>query len=144
MADIIDFTARRLEKNGPPKAVSLQEVAFDSVDFLLGEWEKHVRKNSLNKYFITSLPSFIDQDTRVNFMKDLTLLSEIEIKLGLSIAVFFPGTIEASQIGWIVRFKVEDQEVFTPDMGSECYARAFAILLYLKVKGTARDLGLLD
>ena len=146
MADIIDFNARRLQQIGgaPAKTVTLQDVAFDAVDFLLGDWEKFARKNRLNDYFKQYFPNFIDADSQVNYMRDLTEVAALEAKIGMASIVFFPGTLEPIQIGWVVRFKLADQEITTPDMASECYARCFALLLYLKVKADAVDLGLIE
>lgn len=147
MADIIDFTAKRKQKAEPapkPAVTSIQDVAFDAVDFLLGDWEKFAKKNRLNDYFKQYFPNFIDADSKVNYMRDLTELATLEGKIGPPIMVFFPGTIEPVQIGWVVRFKIADHEVSTPDMASECYARCFALLLYLKIKADAINLGLIE
>jgi hypothetical protein len=45
---------------------------------------------------------------------------------------------------WVSRFKIAAEEISTPDMSSECHARAFALLLYLRVKARATELGLIQ
>lgn len=143
MAEVIDFTARRQAKNAEQKnAPTILQLTVDAVDFLLGDWEKMARSNRLNDYFKSALPSLIDKETRVNFMSDLTAVSNLELNLDLFPMIFFPGTTREEQIGWVVQFKVGNDMICTPEMASECYARCFGILLYLRVKRAALDLGI--
>lgn len=143
MADVIDFTARLQAKTAAQKiAPTILQLTVDAVDFLLGDWEKMARSNRLNDYFKSSLPSLIDQETRVNFMSDLNEIAKLELKLDLFPMIFFPGTTRQEQLGWVVQFKVDDDTICTPEMASECYARCFGVLLYLKVKRAALDAGI--
>ncbi len=142
MGEIVDFTARRNKKNEASKKLpTLAEITVDAVDFLLGDWERMARGNRLNDYFKAALPSFIDQETRVNFMSDLNEVAKLELKLDLFPMVFFPGTIGKEQLGWVVQYRVGEELVCSPEMASECYARTFGILLYLKVKRDALGVG---
>ena len=144
MSNIIDFTARRLEKASTPiQPQKIIDVVGDAIDFLLGDWEKMARNNRLNDYFKASLPNFIDAGTRVNFMSDLTEVAKLELHFDMRTIVYFPGTYLPEMIGWTVRFKIGDEFICTPDMANECYARCFAILLFLRVKHEALALGLI-
>ena len=141
MANIIDLNSRRPNKSC---SVTLQSIADESIEFLISEWEKFSRKNRLNEYFVQYFPNFVDVDSRVNFMSDLTELAALESTLGRGGSVFAPYALHPQQVGWVSRFKMAAEEISTPDMSSECHARAFALLLYLRVKAKATELGLIQ
>ncbi len=142
MASVIDFAAKRLEKTGcarKPTPVDLDTIITDSIDYLLGDWEKYARKNRLNEFFSQFFPDH-EEKRNTNYLNDLNAISILERKLGLQIIVYSPGTIDPIQVGWVVRFDVYGKQIATPDMSTECHARCFALLLYLKVKANASDL----
>lgn len=114
-----------------------------AIEFLLTDWEKMARNNRLNDYFKSSLPNLVDQNARVNYMGDLNEVAALELNLELFPMVFFPGTTDRKQLGWVVQFFLGKERISTPELASEAYARCFAILLYLKLKRDALEAGLL-
>lgn len=141
MSNVIDFTAHRLREK--KKATTIVELAAKATDFLLSDWEKMARNNRLNDYFRNSLTHSIDPNSKVNFMSDLNEIAALELNLDLYPMVFFPGTMQPKQIGWVVCFLLGKEKIATPDLATEAYARCFAILLYLKLKRDALEAGLL-
>jgi len=146
MADIIDFTSKRKKKVAKELAptVTLRDVAVSTIEGLLDDWERMVRKNQLNEFFVRALPSLIDQKTPVNYMKDLNEVSKLETNLGMVLSIHAPGMLDVEQIGWIVKFKLGDEFIPTPDMAAEIYARTFAILAYISARHTAVSLQLIE
>lgn len=144
MAEVIevDFANRRNKLN-EKSSVSFETIVAESTDFLLGDWERMARNNRLNDYFKQSLPNFIGSDSIVNYMSDLTSVSKLELNFDLYPVVFFPLTLSPDQLGWSVRFKIGSFDACTPPLATECYARCFAILLYLKIKHSAVEAGLM-
>jgi len=139
MAEIIDFIARRNEKLRGAPAVTISELSAQATQFLLGDWEKMARANRLNDYFRQSMPSSVDQFSKINYMNDLNEIAKLELNLDLRPMIFFPGTTHRTQIGWVVQFKLANTTVLTPELASEAYARCFSILLFLRVKRAALD-----
>jgi hypothetical protein len=139
-SNVIDFTAKKIEKQSS-EPMTFETIVLESIDFLLGEWERNVRSNRLNEYFKNSIPSFVEKYSRTNFMSDLTELAKLELNFNYSPIVYTPYTLDPSQFGWMVSLKIGEHRVNTPDMANECYARAFALLMYMKIKGTATMLG---
>ena len=142
MGEVVDFTARRLKEK--PKPVTMEELMAKAIDFLLTDWEKMARNNRLNDYFRQSLPNLIDSGEKTNFMGDLNEVAALELNIELYPMVFFPGTTDRKQLGWIVQFFLgkNNERISTPELASEAYARCFAILLYLKLKRDAIEHGL--
>ena len=140
MGNVIDFTARRLKEQ--PKPVTMEELMANAVDLLLIDWEKMARNNRLNDYFKKSVPQ-VDKDTKTNYMSDLNEIAALELNIELFPMVFFPGTVDRKQLGWIVQFFLGKTRISTPELASETYARCFAILMYLKMKRDAIEAGLL-
>ena len=144
MADIIDFTSKRKQKTKESPKVTFEEVVYDTIDDLLGDWERMARKNKLNEFFIAALPSFIDPQSKQNFMKDLNAIADLEKNLHLMLVIHAPGTIEPQQVGWVVQFTVRETIVSTPDMATEGYARCFAVLAYITIRYNAQAVGLIE
>ena len=145
MANIIDFTAKKKQKDQPiSPSVSMEQVAQDTIEGLIDDWETMARKNKLNAFFISALPSFIDQKTKTNFMSDLNAIASLEKNLNLMLSIRAPGMIEPEQFGWVAQFKIGDYEIDTPDMAAEEYARCFAILSYVTIKYNAQAVGLIE
>jgi len=127
MAEIIKLSDRR-KKEQP----SLQYLIDNAVELTSIEWEKFARLNRLNEYFLQK--AGIWADNSISYMSDLTAISEIEQKLGMSIIVRSPFQ---SNLGWRASFPTKSSMITTPDMPFETYARCFNIILFLKLK---RDL----
>lgn len=141
MGEVVDFTARRLKEQ--PKPATMETLMVKAIEFLLTDWEKMARNNRLNDYFRSSLPNLIDQTARVNFMSDLNEVAALELNLELFPMIFFPGTTDRKQLGWVVQFFLGKERISTPELASEAYARCFAILLYIKLKRDALEARLL-
>jgi hypothetical protein len=144
MADIIDFTSKRKQKTKESPKVTFEEVVYDTIDDLLGDWERMARKNKLNEFFIAALPSFIDPQSKQNFMKDLNAIADLEKNLHLMLIIHAPGTIEPQQVGWVTQFMIGEHLVSTPDMAAEGYARCFGVLTYVTIKYNAQAVGLIE
>lgn len=145
MADIIDFTAKKKQKEQPTApVVSMEQLVQDTIEGLTDDWERMARKNKLNAFFISALPSFIDQKTKTNFMSDLNAIASLEKNMHLMLSIRAPGSIEPEQLGWVAQFRIGDYEIDTPDMAAEEYARCFAILSYVTIKYNAQSVGLIE
>lgn len=139
MGEVVDFTARRLKEHKKP--VTMEELAGKATEFLLTDWEKMARNNRLNDYFSASLPHSTDQNK--NYMGDLNEIASLELNLNVFPMIFFPGTSDRKQLGWVVQFLLGSHRISTPELATEAYARCFSILLYLKLKRDAIEAGLL-
>jgi hypothetical protein len=100
-------------------------------DELMGEWEQVIKVGRINEFFRSKLSSYANSE--VNYINSLDELSKLEIKLGVQPMIFFPETAFKEQLGWIVQLRYGDMMVRTPELASENSARAFAILLHIKV-----------
>lgn len=144
MGEVVDFTAKRLEKQKSAKPlVTMETVTSEAIDYLLGEWEKMARHNRLNDYFKRALPNLIEYGNKTNFMADITAVAGLEMNIDLFPMMFSPGTMNKKQLGWVVSFHIGEHQVATPELANEAYARCFGILLYLKVKRDALSHGLI-
>jgi hypothetical protein len=141
MGDVVDFTARRLKI--PPKVVTMSDLFDDATHYLLADWEKMARNNRLNDYFRSTVPNLRHISEKTNFMSDLNEVAQLELNIELFPMIFFPGTTDRKQHGWIVQFFLGKEKLSTPELASEAHARCFAILLYLKMKRDAIAAGLL-
>lgn len=144
MGDLVDLTQWRKDRVSPvAPPITLQTIIAESLDFLLEEWEKLARHNRLNDYFKRQLSNTIDFASTVNYMADLNEVALIELKLDVFPMIFFPGTLDNSQLGWRVKFKLGSETITTPELANEAYARCFALLLHLKIKRSALAAGLI-
>lgn len=138
MADVINLSDHRKE---PSKKPTVDEL----IEFCAGEistnWERFARNNKLNDYFIESVPW---ATSGLDYLTDLNALSRLEHKINLPLEVSSPGMTSEDQLGWLASFKIFDIQdgnqptynilVTTPFMASEAYARAYLILLFLKLR----------
>jgi hypothetical protein len=67
-------------------------------------------------------------------IEDLNIISQIEQSIGLCPVVFSPGNTTANPDGWISGFYMLECMFSSPEMKTEAKARAFSVLLYLKMK----------
>lgn len=141
MADIIDFTSRRQEKASVQKKQTVQELNIAATSLIISDWEKMARSNRLNDYFKQCLPSVIASSDGQNYLGDLNSLSKLETNMSVAPMVFAPGTIPSAAHGWIAQYRIGAHIISTPEMYTEPYARAFGLLLFLKVKGSALSSG---
>lgn len=131
-ADIISLDSRRKPPDKPP---TIEELATYCVDSLADNWARFARNNRLNEYFLSTVPSWIDNS--VNYLADINALSAVESKINLTPIVFGPGTDDAAALGWVAATRINGVVIRTPVMMCEAYARCFNIMLYLKL---AREL----
>lgn len=131
MSNVINMADFR--KSEPVPIEQLVEEAAKTVEEILYDWEKMAKNNRLNEYFCSTAPSIMKEG--VGYLYDLNELSRIEHIIQLSPTILGPGTITTSQWGWVVRFTVKEPwQVSTPQLPSETHARAFAIILFMKMK----------
>lgn len=142
MADIIDFTKRRLGQQ--KEAVTLASLEANSTQSLLSDWEKMARNNRLNEFFKASLASVIDPASRANFMVDLNEIAHLELNLQVFPIVYHPGTMSDKQHGWVVMFDLGEHRATTPELASEAYARCFGLLLHSRLKRAALEAKLIS
>lgn len=71
-------------------------------------------------------------------IEDLNILSQIERMLGLNSVVFSPTCTDANLTGWIAGFNMADCMFSSPEMNTEAKARAFSILLFLRLRDVLR------
>jgi hypothetical protein len=129
MADVIDITSRF--KKLPP-APTLEDIAAHAIDDITSNWEKFASNNRLNDYFLQCTPSWSLPEK--NYLEDLGALSVMEQKIKMEPQTTSPGFSPDNALGWIAAFRMNGKVIATPFMLSECYARCFNILLYLKIK----------
>lgn len=102
---------------------------------VLIEWQNYATKNRLNEYILSRLPSFSAVDYSVDFVNDLNLLSAVEQKLGVSVAIFYPGCTLTNPNGWTVAFYYDGEEYKMPvSMPSEASARALNLMFFQAFK----------
>lgn len=136
------MSATIIQMQWPKKKVEFSELMDQISENLLDDWERMIRVGKINDYVRAALPLSAAADS-VNYLGDLNALSNIEIKLGVSPMIFFPGTAYPEQLGWIIQLNLGKHLLRTPELASEASARAFGILLYLRAKHEAQNLGLL-
>ena len=138
MSNVININDHRKKFKQP----SIEELAIICADELLDDWQRFVRTNRLNQFFISSVPLHSRED--VNYLQDISALSVIESKIGLTLILLAPGSTTASRSGWVASFTVQDKRIETPFMVSEQYARCFNVLLYLKLGRAMSQAGLIS
>ncbi len=67
-------------------------------------------------------------------VEDLNVLASIERMIGLNPVIFSPTCTDANMVGWIAGFHLENCVFSSPELKTECFARAFNILLFLRMK----------
>lgn len=118
------------------------EIFQDVQEDIMGDWQRAAVKNRLSEYIASKLPSFIRGPEGTDYANDLNALSQVEQKLNLQVAIFYPGCTFSNPIGWLVSFhRGEDIFSTSSDMASEANARALNILLYLSFEMQMKSLG---
>ena len=117
------------------KLLSPEELQQSCSSFVLERWESAKKKNILRDFFVETA---VSADPSKMYIDDLNVLSHFEVKIGLSPQIVAPSFNDSPNKGWIVAFRINGSGYYTPFMESELHARAFAILLYQKLK---RELG---
>lgn len=126
------MTAQIIQFAPPKPKLELSQVIELATDELLEDWNRMVRVNRINEFIRSLLPQ--STNSEVNYTSDLNAVSKLELNFGLSPMIYFPGTAYKEQLGWIVQLAYDDQMIRTPELASESSARAFAVLLFLKVR----------
>jgi hypothetical protein len=123
------------------------EIFSDVIEDILGHWQSAAAKNKLNEYIRSKIPPMLvgdlDKEGAYNdFVNDLNVISIVEQKLGMRVAVFYPGCTFNNPYGWLAAFH-RGKEIYStpPDMASEANARALNILLHLSFEYTMKSLG---
>lgn len=124
MNNVIDISSRRKK--------SIQELSIFCIEEISKNWEYYAKNNRLNDYFISNTPNWGQEN--INYLYDLNALSNIEQKIKLEPNICAPGFENVNSLGWVASFKMNEIILITPFMPAETYARAFLILLFLKLK----------
>ena len=66
--------------------------------------------------------------------EDLNVLANIERMIGLNPVIFSPTCTDANMVGWIAGFHMANCVFSSPELKTEGLARAFNILLFLRMK----------
>lgn len=101
------------------------------------------------QFFKKNLPNEVIEDFKYrNFafrsgfdstsIEDLNFLSQVERMIGLNAVIFSPTCSDANMTGWIAVFNMADCTFSSPEMNTEAKARAFSILLFLKLRDVLR------
>jgi hypothetical protein len=148
------MTAKVFEFKKPPEtkpketiparraALTDQEIFQDTTEDILGEWQERAIKNQLNEFIVSKIPSYARGLPDSDHVNDLNVISNIEQKLEMKVALFYPGCTPANPYGWMAAFH-RGKDVFTtpPEMASEANARALNILLCLSLDFHLKALG---
>lgn len=100
--------------------------------------------NEFLYYFKKALPDEVVHDfnrkeiSLNGALEDLNILSRIERMIGMNPVIFSPNCTDANYTGWISGFHETSCMFSSPEMESEAKARAFTILLFLKLKEMVR------
>lgn len=140
MADVIDFSDWRRKKQEEQAEKLSSELVTHCVAEISDAWERSARNNKLNDFFISSVPTWTRSE--LNYVNDLNALSSIESKIHLDVIVAAPATLDPEALGWAAGFTFMGDVVSTPEMVSEAYARAFNILLFLKLQRELKKINL--
>ena len=126
----------------PVEKKSNYDLYQDVVDQVLGEWQMAAERNALSDYIYSKLPLLARGPRSADYVNDLNVISTVERKLGLTVAVFSPGATRNSLIGWSAAFH-RGPEILgcPPDMASESMARSLNIVLFLVYDGLLKSLG---
>lgn len=151
-AKVIEFPAGK-KKEGPatkPPAAKLvqrlittSEIFDDCYENLIGDWQAAATKNQLSEFIQRKLPKHVrSSDEQADYVNDLNVISAVERRLNMKVAVFYPECTHSNPYGWLAVFH-RGKEVFTtaPDMATEAAARALNILLYLAFEDQLKRLG---
>lgn len=124
------------------KAVVVPREIFDDVYCdIIDQWQAYAAKNKLNEFIRNKISVPARGPVGADYVGDLNVLSDVERKLGMKVAVFYPDTTTQNPHGWLVGFHY-DTEVYSapPLMASEAYARALNILLYVGLEDQLKKL----
>lgn len=69
-----------------------------------------------------------------NALTDLNVVSSVEMMVGLRPVIFSPGCTDANPVGWIAGFYMTECMFSSPELHTEVKARAFSILLFLRIR----------
>jgi hypothetical protein len=118
------------------------EIFQDTVEDVMGDWQRAAIKNCLNEFIASKLPSHMRGATNADYLNDLNVISVLEQKLGLQVAIFYPGCTTNNPYGWLAAFH-RGPEIFStpPDIVSEANARALNVLLNLNFEIVMKSLG---
>lgn len=128
MGVVVEFT-----RGKPKPSTNLVDTILAST---IQDWKRATRENLLNELLVSTLPKSISKLRRGTCITDLSSISSIESRLGLTVSSASPGV--NGRHGWTATLHlIEDgglqRTVVSPDiMNSECEARAFLIIFYVR------------
>ncbi len=93
------------------------------------DWQRAERRGRLDEWIAEELDDEVD-----DYTTDLNLLNQIETGIGVRTMIFHPYAAYAGNTtGFAAGFRYQDEVFATPAMRTEAEARAFNILLYLRM-----------
>lgn len=150
-AKIIQFKSSKKKKSDDPKPeekLTNFQIFVDVLEDVLLQWQSAATKNKLNEFIRLKLPpnlvgDLYKENPYNDFINDLNIISTVEQKLGIRVAVFYPNCTVNNPYGWTATFRYSDTEIYStpPDMVTEANARALNILLYLSFNVILKSLG---
>lgn len=152
-AKVLDFAAakKKAEPVAKPdpsapavkRLLTNNDIFNDCYQDVIAAWQAAATKNQLSEFVERRLPKFArSSDEQADYVGDLNVITAVERRLGMKVAVFYPECTLSNPYGWLAVFH-RGKEVFTtaPDMASEAAARALNILLYLALEDQLKRLG---
>ncbi|MEM2159477.1 MAG: hypothetical protein QXN55_00830 [Candidatus Nitrosotenuis sp.] len=116
------------------KSPQMQQLYADAIDDVLSLWQSAISADRLNELFLSEVSPKVKLKNVENSIEDLNFLSSVEAQLGMKIVIFWPETTNSNRAGWIAGFELSEGAFATPELASENYARAFNVLLFLRLK----------
>jgi hypothetical protein len=135
--------ARQAAQQRAKTALTPEQVFSEVLEDTLMAWQAAATKNRLSEHIAAKLPKYArSSDPDADYVNDLNVLSGVERRLSIKVAVFYPGCTLQNPYGWLAAFYL-DRDIFStpPDMASEANARALNVLLYLALEDKLRRLG---
>jgi hypothetical protein len=123
MGNVINLFAKTKEENPP---LSFSEIADYCKEALISDWEMYSKKNKLQEFIFASIVPYGDE--LEDYTCDLNALSLVELRIGIS------TSIHKVDSHWVAGFTVDDLLITTPRFGNEALARAFNILMFMKIR----------
>lgn len=102
----------------------LRKMFTTLTDELLIQWNMYAKQQQLNALISNKL-----KISQKDFISDLNVLSSLEHNSYTPYVIFYPGAMISNPDHWVLGFHFEDVPYTTPEMPSECHARAFALVI---------------
>jgi len=120
--------------NFPKKQIDIKASTEKTPEGILEDltlfWGEHWEKNSLNEFIFASAVPY--GDAEADYLSNLNAISKLEELVGIKPSIYRVSDLNFA--GWVASFYWDGVEMTTPRFYTEAEARAFNVLLYLKLK----------